>query len=76
MKIADIMNRETVSFRATDPIQGPAVNTMAGIGGEHMMKVTEFMNREVVALRPEDPIQEGARLLVKNSAAALPVVNR
>ena len=39
------------------------------------MKVKEFMNREVVALRPEDSIKEGARLLVKNSSSALPVVN-
>jgi CBS domain-containing protein len=39
------------------------------------MKVKEFMSREVVALRPEDPIQEGARLLVKSSTSALPVVN-
>lgn len=40
------------------------------------MKVGEFMTREVVTLRPEDPIQEAARLLVKSSASALPVVNR
>jgi CBS domain-containing protein len=39
------------------------------------MKVREFMNREVVTLRPEDPAQEAARLLVENSASALPVVN-
>jgi CBS domain-containing protein len=39
------------------------------------MKVREFMNREVVTLRPEDSIQEGARLLVENSASALPVIN-
>jgi CBS domain-containing protein len=39
------------------------------------MKVRELMNREVVTLRPEDSIREGARLLMKNSSRALPVVN-
>ncbi len=39
------------------------------------MKVREFMNREVVTLRPDDPIREGARLLLKSAASALPVIN-
>ena len=38
------------------------------------MKIEEIMHREVVSLKPNDSIQEAARLIWKNCASSLTVV--